>query len=136
MNVIKIKAVFDYLLASIFVGVILGVCGAFAAQGFRTGIVFISNHLGSFFSNDPNFFFYFATLTLALVFVHYARVIINGRPFESVADSIIWPIKPIMKQMLKLGLSVQLLHFFLQVGAQALANMVHWCILEQPLAHG
>ena len=57
MNVIKIKAILDYLLASIFVGVILGVCGAFAAQGFRTGIVFISNHLGSFFSDDPNFFF-------------------------------------------------------------------------------
>ena len=88
MNVIKLKAVFDYLLASIFVGVILGVCGAFAAQGFRSGIVFISNHLRSFFSDDPNFFFYFTTLTLALVFVHYSRLIINGRPFESVADSI------------------------------------------------
>ena len=58
MNVIKLKAVLDYLLASIFVGIILGVCGAFAAQGFRSGIVFISNYLENFFSDDGLLFLF------------------------------------------------------------------------------
>lgn len=129
MNVIKIKAVFDYLLASIFVGVILGVCGAFAAQGFRTGIVFISNHLGSFFSDDPNFFFYFATLTLALVFVHYARVIINGRPFESVADSIYLAHKANNETDVKVGFVSTIAAFFSASGGASIGQygpLVHF----------
>ena len=129
MNVIKIKAVFDYLLASIFVGVILGVCGAFAAQGFRTGIVFISNHLGSFFSDDPNFFFYFATLTLALVFVHYARVIINGRPFESVADSIYLAHKANNETNVKVGFVSTIAAFFSASGGASIGQygpLVHF----------
>ena len=129
MNVIKIKAVFDYLLASIFVGVILGVCGAFAAQGFRTGIVFISNHLGSFFSDDPNFFFYFATLTLALVFVHYARVIINGRPFESVADSIYLAHKANNETDVRVGFVSTIAAFFSASGGASIGQygpLVHF----------
>lgn len=129
MNVIKIKAVFEYLLASIFVGVILGVCGAFAAQGFRTGIVFISNHLGSFFSDDPNFFFYFATLTLALVFVHYARVIINGRPFESVADSIYLAHKANNETDVKVGFVSTIAAFFSASGGASIGQygpLVHF----------
>ena len=129
MNVIKIKAVFDYLLASIFVGVILGVCGAFAAQGFRTGIVFISNHLGSFFSDDPNFFFYFATLTLALIFVHYARVIINGRPFESVADSIYLAHKANNETNVKVGFVSTIAAFFSASGGASIGQygpLVHF----------
>ena len=129
MNVIKIKAVFDYLLASILVGVILGVCGAFAAQGFRTGIVFISNHLGSFFSDDPNFFFYFATLTLALVFVHYARVIINGRPFESVADSIYLAHKANNETDVKVGFVSTIAAFFSASGGASIGQygpLVHF----------
>jgi CIC family chloride channel protein len=129
LNVIKIKAVFEYLLASIFVGVILGVCGAFAAQGFRTGIVFISNHLGSFFSDDPNFFFYFATLTLALVFVHYARVIINGRPFESVADSIYLAHKANNETDVKVGFVSTIAAFFSASGGASIGQygpLVHF----------
>ena len=129
MNIIKLKAVFDYLLASIFVGVILGVCGAFAAQGFRTGIVFISNHLGSFFSDDPNFFFYFATLTLALVFVHYARVIINGRPFESVADSIYLAHKANNETDVKVGFVSTIAAFFSASGGASIGQygpLVHF----------
>ena len=129
MNVIKIKAILDYLLASIFVGVILGVCGAFAAQGFRTGIVFISKHLGSFFSDDPNFFFYFATLTLALVFVHYARVIINGRPFESVADSIYLAHKANNETDVKVGFVSTIAAFFSASGGASIGQygpLVHF----------
>ena len=110
-------------------GVILGVCGAFAAQGFRTGIVFISNHLGSFFSDDPNFFFYFATLTLALVFVHYARVIINGRPFESVADSIYLAHKANNETDVKVGFVSTIAAFFSASGGASIGQygpLVHF----------
>ena len=129
MNVIKLKAVFDYLLASIFVGVILGVCGAFAAQGFRSGIVFISNHLESFFSDDPNFFFYFATLTLALIFVHYSRVAINGRPFESVADSIYLAHKANNETNVKVGFVSTIAAFFSASGGASIGQygpLVHF----------
>ena len=129
MNVIKLKAVLDYLLASIFVGIILGVCGAFAAQGFRSGIVFISNYLKNFFSDDPNFFFYFATLTLALIFVHYARVIINGRPFESVADSIYLAHKANNETNVKVGFVSTIAAFFSASGGASIGQygpLVHF----------
>ena len=45
MTLVDIKIVSKYLLASIFVGVVLGASGAVAAQGFRLGIVFITDHL-------------------------------------------------------------------------------------------
>ena len=129
MNVIKLKAVLDYLLASIFVGIILGVCGAFAAQGFRSGIVFISNYLKNFFSDDPDFFFYFATLTLALIFVHYARVIINGRPFESVADSIYLAHKANNETNVKVGFVSTIAAFFSASGGASIGQygpLVHF----------
>jgi len=129
LNVIKLKAVLDYLLASIFVGIILGVCGAFAAQGFRSGIVFISNYLENFFSDDPDFFFYFATLTLALIFVHYARVIINGRPFESVADSIYLAHKANNETNVKVGFVSTIAAFFSASGGASIGQygpLVHF----------
>ena len=60
-------AVIKYLFASIIVGLILGIGGAFAAQGFRSGIVLISNYAEKLFARDPNFFFYLITLSAALV---------------------------------------------------------------------
>ena len=54
-------AVIKYLMASILVGVILGVGCAFAAQGFRSGIVVISNYAEKLFAQNPNFFFYLIT---------------------------------------------------------------------------
>ena len=44
-------SVLKYLIASILVGVILGVGGAFAAQGFRSGIVIISEYAEKVASN-------------------------------------------------------------------------------------
>ena len=117
------------MLASIFVGIILGVCGAFAAQGFRSGIVFISNYLENFFSDDPDFFFYFATLTLALIFVHYARVIINGRPFESVADSIYLAHKANNETNVKVGFVSTIAAFFSASGGASIGQygpLVHF----------
>ena len=43
-------AVIKYLIASILVGVILGIGGAFAAQVFRSGIVIISNYAEKLFA--------------------------------------------------------------------------------------
>ena len=48
MTLIDIKTVTKYLLASILVGVVLGISGAFAAQGFRSGIVIITEYLQLF----------------------------------------------------------------------------------------
>ena len=49
LTLVDIKIVSKYLLASIFVGVVLGASGAFAAQGFRSGIVLITDYLEFFF---------------------------------------------------------------------------------------
>ena len=67
LTLVDIKIVSRYLLASIFVGVVLGASGAFAAQGFRSGIVLITDYLEIFLSSQPNFLFYFVTLSIALV---------------------------------------------------------------------
>ena len=88
MSLVDLKIVTKYLLASIFVGVILGITGAFAAQGFRSGIVVISDYLELFFTGQPNFLFFLITLSVALICVHYSRVLIRGKPFQSVPDSI------------------------------------------------
>ena len=67
-------AVVKYLIASIFVGVILGIGGAFAAQGFRSGIIIISNYVENFFAREPNVFFYLITLSVALIPVSYTHL--------------------------------------------------------------
>ena len=96
-------AVIKYLFASIIVGLILGIGGAFAAQGFRSGIVVISNYAEKLFASDPNFFFYLITLSVALVLVHYSRILVNNKPFQSVADSIYLAHKSNNETDLKLG---------------------------------
>ena len=68
--------------------------------------------------------------------MHYSRVAINGRPFESVADSIYLAHKANNETNVKVGFVSTIAAFFQRAGAQVLANMVHLCILEQPLAHG
>ena len=72
LSLVDLKIVTKYLLASIFVGVILGITGAFAAQGFRSGIVVISDYLELFFTGQPNFLFFLFTLSVALICVHYS----------------------------------------------------------------
>ena len=88
MTLIDIKTVTKYLLASILVGVVLGISGAFAAQGFRSGIVIITEYLELFLSSQPNFLFFLITLSIALIFVHFSRRLIKGKAFQSVSDSI------------------------------------------------
>lgn len=129
MKELKLKAVLEYLLASVFVGVILGVCGAFAAQGFRSGIVFISNYLDKFFSRDVNFISYFITLTLALIFVHYAKVFIKGKPFQSVADSIYLAHKTDNETDVRVGIVSTLAAFFSASGGASIGQygpLVHF----------
>ena len=57
MSIASPKAVIKYLFASILVGTALGVSGAFAAQGFRSGIIFVSDFLKRIYQGEPNFFF-------------------------------------------------------------------------------
>jgi len=126
---LKLKAVLEYLLASVFVGVILGVCGAFAAQGFRSGIVLISNYLEKFFSREMNFISYFITLTLALIFVHYAKVFIKGKPFQSVADSIYLAHKTDNETDVRVGIVSTLAAFFSASGGASIGQygpLVHF----------
>ena len=47
MKLIDIQTAWKYLFASVFVGILLGISGAFAAQGFRSGIVAIAEYLDS-----------------------------------------------------------------------------------------
>ena len=122
-------AVLKYLFASILVGVILGVGGAFAAQGFRSGIVIISDYAERLFVQDPNIFFYFITLSVALLLVHYLRVLINGQAFQSVSDSIYLAHKPNNETDLKVGFISTLAAFFSASGGASIGQygpLVHF----------
>ena len=68
MTLVDIKIVSKYLLASIFVGVVLGASGAFAAQGFRSGIVLVTDYLEFYLSGQPNFLYYLITLFNSISF--------------------------------------------------------------------
>ena len=122
-------AVIKYLLASIFVGVILGVGGAFAAQGFRSGIVIISNYAEKLLGQDPNFLFYLITLSVALTLVHYSRILVNGQPFQSVSDSIYLAHKSNNETDLKVGFISTLAAFFSASGGASIGQygpLVHF----------
>ena len=122
-------AVLKYLFASILVGVILGIGGAFAAQGFRSGIVIISDYAERLFVQDPNIFFYLITLSVALLLVHYSRVLINGQGFQSVADSIYLAHKPNNETDLKVGFISTFAAFFSASGGASIGQygpLVHF----------
>ena len=122
-------AVLKYLFASILVGVILGIGGAFAAQGFRSGIVIISDYAERLFVQDPNIFFYLITLPVALLLVHYSRVLINGQAFQSVSDSIYLAHKPNNETDLKVGFISTLAAFFSASGGASIGQygpLVHF----------
>ena len=122
-------AVLKYLFASILVGVILGIGGAFAAQGFRSGIVIISDYAERLFVQDPKIFFYLITLSVALLLVHYSRVLINGQAFQSVADSIYLAHKPNNETDLKVGFLSTLAAFFSASGGASIGQygpLVHF----------
>ena len=121
--------VIKYLIASILVGVILGIGGAFAAQGFRLGIVLVSDYSERLFARDPNIFFYLITLSLALVLVHYSRILINGKPFQSVSDSIYLAHKANNETDLKVGFISTFAAFFSASGGAIIGQygpLVHF----------
>ena len=111
------------------VGVILGIGGAFAAQGFRSGIVIISEYAEKVFAQDPNVFFYLITLSAALLLVHYSRVLIKGQAFQSVSDSIYLAHKPDNETDLKVGFMSTLAAFFSASGGASIGQygpLVHF----------
>ena len=128
-------SVIKYLVASILVGIILGIGGAFAAQGFRSGIVIISNYAEKIFAQDPNFFFYLITLSAALVLVHYSRILVNGKPFQSVADSIGF-YKSNNETDLKVGFISTIAAFFSASGGASIGQYGPSFILERHLGRG
>ena len=129
MSIASPKAVIKYLFASILVGTALGVSGAFAAQGFRSGIIFVSNFLKRIYQGEPNFFFYLFTLSIALLFVHYAKVFIKGKPFQSVADSIYLAHKSNNETDVRVGIVSTLAAFFSASGGASIGQygpLVHF----------
>jgi CIC family chloride channel protein len=121
--------VIKYLIASILVGVILGIGGAFAAQGFRLGIVLVSDYSERLFARDPNIFFYLITLSSALVLVHYSRILIKGKPFQSVSDSIYLAHKANNETDLKVGFISTFAAFFSASGGASIGQygpLVHF----------
>ena len=129
MTLIDIKTVTKYLLASILVGVVLGISGAFAAQGFRSGIVIITEYLQLFLSSQPNFLFFLITLSIALVFVHYSRILIKGQAFQSVSDSIYLAHKFNNETDVKVGVVSTIAAFFSASGGDSVGQygpLVHF----------
>lgn len=129
MTLVDIKIVSKYLLASIFVGVVLGASGAVAAQGFRLGIVFITDYLEFFLSSQPNFLFYIITLSIALFFVHYSKIFIKGQAFQSVSDSIYLAHKFNNETDVKVGIVSTIAAFFSASGGASIGQygpLVHF----------
>ena len=129
MTLVDIKIVSKYLLASIFVGVVLGASGAVAAQGFRLGIVFITDYLEFFLSSQPNFLFYIITLSIALFFVHYSNIFIKGQAFQSVSDSIYLAHKFNNETDVKVGIVSTIAAFFSASGGASIGQygpLVHF----------
>ena len=129
MSIASPKAVIKYLFASILVGTALGVSGAFAAQGFRSGIIFVSDFLKRIYQGEPNFFFYLFTLSIALLFVHYSKVFIKGKPFQSVADSIYLAHKSNNETDVRVGIVSTLAAFFSASGGASIGQygpLVHF----------
>ena len=129
MSIASPKAVIRYLFASILVGTVLGVSGAFAAQGFRSGIIFVSDFLKRIYQGDPNFFFYLFTLSLALLFVHFSKVFIKDKPFQSVADSIYLAHKSNNETDVRVGIVSTLAAFFSASGGASIGQygpLVHF----------
>tara|TARA_A100001234_G_scaffold61996_1_gene53652 strand:- start:116 stop:1771 length:1656 start_codon:yes stop_codon:yes gene_type:complete len=117
------------LFASILVGTVLGVSGAFAAQGFRSGIIFVSDFLKRIYQGDPNFFFYLFTLSIALLFVHFSKVFIKDKPFQSVADSIYLAHKSSNETDVRVGIVSTLAAFFSASGGASIGQygpLVHF----------
>ena len=129
MSIASPKAVIKYLSASILVGTVLGVSGAFAAQGFRSGIIFVSDFLKRIYQGEPNFFFFLFTLSIALLFVHYSKVFIKGKPFQSVADSIYLAHKSNNETDVRVGIVSTLAAFFSASGGASIGQygpLVHF----------
>ena len=129
MSIASPKAVIRYLFASILVGTALGVSGAFAAQGFRSGIIFVSDFLKRIYQGDPNFFFYLFTLSIALLFVHFSKVFIKDKPFQSVADSIYLAHKSSNETDVRVGIVSTLAAFFSASGGASIGQygpLVHF----------
>ncbi len=129
MSIASPKAVIRYLFASILVGTVLGVSGAFAAQGFRSGIIFVSDFLKRIYQGDPNFFFYLFTLSIALLFVHFSKVFIKDKPFQSVADSIYLAHKSSNETDVRVGIVSTLAAFFSASGGASIGQygpLVHF----------
>ncbi len=129
MTIANPQAVVRYLFASILVGSVLGVSGAFAAQGFRSGIKFISEFLERNYPGEPNFFFYLVTLSLALLFVHYLKLLIKGKSFQSVSDSIYLAHKANNETDVRIGIVSTLAAFFSASGGASIGQygpLVHF----------
>ena len=129
MSIASPKAVIRYLFASILVGTVLGVSGAFAAQGFISGIIFVSDFLKRIYQGDPNFFFYLFTLSIALLFVHFSKVFIKDKPFQSVADSIYLAHKSNNETDVRVGIVSTLAAFFSASGGASIGQygpLVHF----------
>ncbi len=129
MSIASPKAVIRYLFASILVGTVLGVSGAFAAQGFRSGIIFVSDFLKRIYQGDANFFFYLFTLSIALLFVHFSKVFIKDKPFQSVADSIYLAHKSNNETDVRVGIVSTLAAFFSASGGASIGQygpLVHF----------
>ncbi len=129
MKLIDIKTAWKYLFASVFVGILLGISGAFAAQGFRSGIVAIAEYLDFIFNDQQNFFSFFITLSVALIFVHYSRVLIKGKAFQSVSDSIYLAHKFNNETDVKIGVVSTVAAFFSASGGASIGQygpLVHF----------
>ena len=79
---------FNLWLASILVGLLLGLFGAAAAHYFRVGILFIENSSQNYFQNNINFIFFFCSLSIAAILISLIKKIVKVKEWHGPADTI------------------------------------------------
>jgi CIC family chloride channel protein len=79
---------FNLWLASILVGLLLGVFGAAAAHYFRVGILFIEKSSQNYFQNNISFIFFFCSLSIAAILISLIKKIVKVKEWHGPADTI------------------------------------------------
>jgi CIC family chloride channel protein len=88
MSKMDLKATSKFIFSSIFVGIILGITGFAMANLFRNGITFLNELETDLLEGVPKFYFYFITLSIAALLVHFIKSKLIDTGFHGIADSI------------------------------------------------
>jgi len=116
-------------LASILVGLILGVFGATAAHYFRVGILFIEKSSQNYFHDSISFIFFFCSLSIAAILISLIKKIVKVKEWQGTADTIFAAHRTDNELDVKAGLASTLVAFISAGGGASVGQygpLVHF----------